>query len=200
MIEASGQSEGRRLAPARANGEQDLEWFLRARRGDLAAFELLYRAYHPRLVRFLARLVRRPQLIEEVLNDTLMVVWERGDSFAGNSRLSTWIFGIAYRKAMNALNRQDEPVEDRDWAERISDALSPEDESAQARRQQLLARAIDELSPDHRMVVELTYHQEMGYTEIASIMDCPVGTVKTRMLHARRHLRRRLAGELEDWV
>jgi RNA polymerase sigma-70 factor (ECF subfamily) len=152
------------VAPANSNGEQDLEWFLRARNGDVSAFEQLYRLYHPRLVRFLARLVRRPPLIEEVLNDTLMVVW------------------------------------DHDWAERVSDALSPEEESAQARRRQLLARAIDELSPDHRMVVELTYHQEMGYNEIASIMDCPVGTVKTRMLHARRHLRRRLAGELEDWV
>jgi RNA polymerase sigma-70 factor (ECF subfamily) len=200
VIDTRGQAESRRVAPANSNGEQDLEWFLRARNGDVSAFEQLYRVYHPRLVRFLARLVRRPPLIEEVLNDTLMVVWERGDSFAGGSKLSTWIFGIAYRKAMNALHRQDEPVEDHDWAERVSDALSPEEESAQARRRQLLARAIDELSPDHRMVVELTYHQEMGYNEIASIMDCPVGTVKTRMLHARRHLRRRLAGELEDWV
>jgi RNA polymerase sigma-70 factor (ECF subfamily) len=59
---------------------------------------------------------------------------------------------------------------------------------------------MNELSADHRMVLDLTYYHEMGYREIAEIMDCPVDTVKTRMFHARRHLKKRLAGALEDWV
>ncbi len=178
----------------------DLLLFERACAGDATAFEQLYREYHPRLARFLARMLRRTQVIEEVLNDTMMVVWERGASFNGASKLSTWIFGIAYRKALNARSRQDEPVQDSEWENRASLDPSPEEESAQARRQVMLRKAIAELSLEHRTVLDLTYQHEMGYNEIASIMRCPVGTVKTRMLHARRHLKRRLSGELADWV
>lgn len=178
----------------------DLVLFERVRQRDAEAFEQLYREYHPRLTRFLARMLRRTQMIEEVLNDTMMVVWERGDSFNGASKLSTWIFGIAYRIALNARSRQDEPVQDSEWESRVSSDPSPEEESASARRQFLLRNAIAELSLEHRTVLDLTYNHEMGYNEIASIMRCPVGTVKTRALHARRHLKRRLAGELADWV
>jgi RNA polymerase sigma-70 factor (ECF subfamily) len=64
----------------------------------------------------------------------------------------------------------------------------------------VLLGAIGELSADHRAVVDLTYFHEIGYREIAEIMDCPVDTVKTRMFHARRHLRTRLAGQLTDWL
>jgi len=174
--------------------------FERTCAGDAAAFEQLYRDYHPRLARFLARMLRRAQTIEEVLNDTMMVVWQKGDSFSGGSKLSTWIFGIAYRKALGARSRQDEPVPDSDRDHRLSLDPSPEEESAQARRQMLLRSAIAELSLEHRTVLDLTYNHEMGYNEIASIMRCPVGTVKTRAMHARRHLKNRLSGELADWI
>jgi RNA polymerase sigma-70 factor (ECF subfamily) len=180
--------------------QAELRLLALVRAGDVAAFEELYRVYHPRLTRFLLRFIRRPQLAEEVLNDTLMVVWERADSFHGASKLSTWIFGIAYRKAMKGAHRQDEPVEDRDLDGLASEADSPEDVMGQNKAQILLKLAMNELSPDHRMVLDLTYYHEMGYREIAQIMDCPVDTVKTRMFHARRHLKRRLAGELADWV
>jgi RNA polymerase sigma-70 factor (ECF subfamily) len=63
-----------------------------------------------------------------------------------------------------------------------------------------LTEALTGLSHDHRMVVDLAYFHEMGYREIAEIMGCPVDTVKTRMFHARRHLKRQLAGELADWI
>ena len=168
--------------------------------GDRAAFEQLYRLYHPRLTRFLLNLIRRPTLVEEVLNDTMMVVWHRADSFNGASKLSTWIFAIAYRKAMKGLKRQDEAVEDKDADNRISDEAGPEEESSRHRLNVLLMRAMDELSPAHRAVVDLTYFHELGYREIAAILECPVDTVKTRMFHARRHLRRRLAGQLADWI
>ena len=183
-----------------ATGQAELRLLARVRAGDAAAFEELYRLYHPRLTRFLLRFIRRPQLAEEVLNDTLMVVWERADTFQGTSKLSTWIFGIAYRKAMKGLRRQDEPVEDRDLELLASEAASPEDMTGQGKAQILLKQAMNELSADHQMVLDLTYYHEMGYREIAEIMDCPVDTVKTRMFHARRHLKKRLAGELEDWV
>jgi RNA polymerase sigma-70 factor (ECF subfamily) len=171
---------------------------IRAR--DIQAFEELYRGYHSRLTRFLLKLIHRPTMVEEVLNDTLMVVWDRADSFNGASKLSTWIFAIAYRKAMKALRRQDEPIEDKRAEERMSPDATPEEELGHDLRRVMLMKAIAELSPEHRAVVDFTYFQEMGYREIASIMGCPVDTVKTRMFHARRHLKRRLAGELPDWL
>ena len=185
---------------ARSGSEIEMALLDRIVRGDRAAFEDLYRLYHPRLTRFLLNLIRRPTLVEEVLNDTMMVVWDRADSFNGASKLSTWIFAIAYRKAMKGLKRQDEAVEDKDSENRVSQDASPEDESSRHRINALLMRAMDELSPAHRAVVDLTYFHELGYREIATILECPVDTVKTRMFHARRHLRRRLAGELADWI
>lgn len=106
----------------------DAELVTRIRAKDLTAFEALYRIYHPRLVRFLTNLIHRPQLVEEVLNDTLMVVWEKAHTFNGTSKLSTWMFGIAYRKAMKALRKQDEAVEDPAAEQRPSHDPTPEDE------------------------------------------------------------------------
>ena len=185
---------------ARGSGGRELQLLDRIRLGDEDSFEALYRIYHPRLTRFLINLVRRPQLVEEVLNDTMMVVWQRADSFNGASKLSTWIFAIAYRKAMKGLKKQDDPVEDHEAEKRVSLEESPEEASGHDRRRQLLLEAMDELSETHRAVVDLTYFHELDYNEIAQILDCPVGTVKTRMFHARRHLKRHLGGELADWV
>ena len=168
--------------------------------GDISAFHELYRKYQPRLSRFLFNLVRHPHLVEEVLDDTMMVVWERGGSFKGESKLSTWIFAIAYRKAMRALLRHDAPVEDVEAENRESGEASPEDEYGSSKVHGLLRTAMEELSPDHRAVVDLTYFHELGYREIAEILGCPVDTVKTRMFYARRHLRRCIEGELSDWV
>lgn len=169
---------------------------LRAR--DLRALEQLYKAVHGRLSRFLLNMLRRPELVEEVLNDTMMVVWNRIGDFQGASRLSTWMFGIAYRQGLAALRRLDEPAdEDRSAA---SEEPTPEQAAAQGRSRAALARAIDGLSPAQRAVVNLTYFQDMGYREIAEILDCPVDTVKTRMFHARRHLKQSLPGALADWI
>jgi len=189
-----------RAPSARGSNAEELLLLERIRAGDDGAFQRLYRIYHPRLTNFLLKMVRRPQLVEEVLNDTLMVVWQRPDSFHGGSKLSTWIFAIAYRKALKGLKRFDDPLEDLEAAERVSEEKSPEDNSASFRRRDLLADVMQELSPAHRAVVDLTYYHELDYNEIARILDCPVGTVKTRMFHARRQLRRLLEGGLEDWV
>ncbi|WP_200939243.1 MULTISPECIES: RNA polymerase sigma factor [unclassified Caulobacter] len=191
-----GPRETSRAAPSIS----DAELVARIRAKDVTAFEALYRIYHPRLTRFLINLIHRPTLVEEVLNDTLMVVWEKADTFNGTSKLSTWMFGIAYRKAMKALRKQDEPIDDPAAEQRPSLDPTPEDDLGRSRAQVLLQQAIEVLSPEHRAVVEFTYFHEMGYREIAEIMKCPVDTVKTRMFHARRYLRRQLAGELPDWL
>ena len=189
-----------RSGAAERRHQHDLQLIARISEGDVAAFEDLYRAYHPAMTRFVANLVRRPTMIAEVVNDTMMVVWEKGGSFNGASKLSTWMFAIAYRKAMRALRRFDEAVEDHQADNRPALDLTPEEASTQSRAGRLLATAMASLSDDHRTVVNLTYFHEMDYREIASIMGCPVDTVKTRMFHARRHLRRLLGGEPADWV
>jgi RNA polymerase sigma-70 factor (ECF subfamily) len=190
--------------PRAASGDEsvssDAALMARIAAGDRSAFETLYRTYHPRLTRFLTHMTHRPTLVEEVLNDTLMVVWRRPESFNGGSRLSTWIFAIAYRQALNAMRRQDQPVEDGDAEARPDLGADPEQRLGERQVKAILADALGALSADHRAVVDLTYFHELGDKEIARIMDCPVDTVKTRMFHARRHLKRVLAGQLADWV
>jgi RNA polymerase sigma-70 factor (ECF subfamily) len=130
----------------------------------------------------------------------MLVVWNKPESYNGASRLSTWIFAIGYRKALKALSRRDDPQEDPLADRRASADPSPETELGRRQAQAALLDAMRELSPDHRAVVDLTYFHEIGYREIAEIMDCPVDTVKTRMFYARRHLKRVLSGPLADWL
>ncbi len=171
----------------------------RVARSDRRAFEELYRLYHPRLARFLSNLLRKPEIIEETVNDTLMAVWRRAASYGGRSKLSTWIFAIAYRKALKARSRVDEPLaESADPPP--SDEAGPEQQLGRHQVHEVLRRAMQRLSADHRTVVDLTYFQELGYQEIAEIMACPVDTVKTRMFHARRYLKSSLSGSLLDWL
>ena len=187
-------------AARRAKPDDEAQLIARIRARDLRAFETLYRRYHPRLTRFLTNLIHRPQLVEEVLNDTMLVVWNKPDSYNGQSRLSTWIFAIGYRKALKALSRHEDPIEDLGAERRASGEPGPELQLGRRQAQAALLDAMRLLSPDHRAVVDLTYFHETGYREIAEIMGCPVDTVKTRMYYARRHLKRVLPGALTDWL
>jgi RNA polymerase sigma-70 factor (ECF subfamily) len=187
--------------PKSGTGAQDEALLVRrVAAGETRAFEDLYRIYHPRLTRFLINILRRPHLVEEALDDTMMVVWRRPGSFTGASKVSTWIFAIAYRTALKALSRLDEPQEDTDADHRPSADQDPEQALGDRQVQKLLLSAMDKLSSDHRVVVDLTYYHEAGYREIAEIMNCPVGTVKTRMFHARQKLKHLLDGQIEDWL
>ena len=167
---------------------------------DLQAFEQLYRHYQPRLSRFLINIVNRPQLVEEILDDTMMAVWTTAASFRGASKVSTWIFAIAYRQGVKARARWDEPVPDLRGEDRASGEAQPDELLHNSRSHAALVEAMSALSADHRAVVDLTYFHGMGYREIAEIMDCPIDTVKTRMFHARRKLKRVIAGDAADWL
>jgi RNA polymerase sigma-70 factor (ECF subfamily) len=195
-----GVADGLQQANASAPGGDSSELIERIRRRDRRAFECLYRDYRPRLTRFLTKLIRRPHVVEEVFDDTMFVVWSQPERYNGSSKLSTWIFAIAYRKALEALQHQDDPVGAGDVDSTASSEVGPDVELGRRQVRRILLTAIGELSPEHRTAVGLTYFREIGYREIADIMDCPVDTVKTRVFHARRHLRRRLAGGLADWL
>jgi RNA polymerase sigma-70 factor (ECF subfamily) len=170
----------------------------RVARCDSAAFELLYRAYCPRLRRFVERVTRRPQIVEEVLDDTMLVVWRKARTYNLHSKVSTWIFGIAYRRALKALERSDEPVAFDATESPDPNASEPEGVFLAHETHARVAKALRGLSADHRAVIELTYFEGCSCAEIAQIMRCPVNTVKTRMFHARRRLRTLLAEGMED--
>ena len=169
---------------------------------DRKAFEALYHQYYRRLFSYLLKVMRRADLVEEVLNDVMLAIWKGAAGFDGRSRPSTWIFGIAYHKALKALSRrsplsqmtQQEPMyPEREPAEPVD---HDEPESLLVRRElaSVLGQAVRALSVEQRTVVELTYYYGLPYQEIAEIMGCPVNTVKTRMFHARRRLKELLPG------
>ena len=179
---------------------KDVQLLDRIAAHDVKAFEQLYRQYQPRLARFLVNIVNRPQLVEEVLNDTMMAVWRTAANFRGASKVSTWIFAIAYRQGVKARSRWDEPLPDLPDYDQVSSDDLPDAQLQQSRVHDALVEAMGSLSADHRAVVDLTYFHGMGYREVAEIMGCPVDTVKTRMFHARRKLQRVIPGDVSDWL
>ena len=177
-----------RAPSAAAADEQELQLLRRVAGGDRQAFQALYVGYHRRLARFLTRLTRRYDLAEEIINDTLWVVWCKAPEFRGDSRVSTWIMGIAYRRALKTLKRLHAVTTPLDFA---LDAVQMTTDEPQrtAELRELLDQGLGQLPPEQRMVLELTYYLGHSCAEIATIMECPVNTVKTRMFHARRKLR-----------
>ena len=170
------------------SNEHELELLRRTTARDREAFQELYRLYHRRLARFLTRMTRHYEVAEEIINDTMWVVWEKAADFRGASQVSTWIMGIAYRRALKTLRRASLQIQsaDVDPPEEIGDASAAVDE---ADRRELVMRALAQLPVEQRLVVEFTYYLGHSCADIAEIMDCPVNTVKTRMFHARRKLR-----------
>ena len=157
--------------------------------GDREALDTLYLGYHRRLARFLSRMTPRYDSVEEIINDTFMVVWQRAKDFRGASRVSTWIIGIAYRVALKSLRRNDGLL----WAQ-SSESL-PEgsfDPTEAAELRDWVARGLNQLPLVQRLTMELAYHMGHSIEEIAEITECPVGTVKARMFHAREKLRQYL--------
>lgn len=155
--------------------------------GDRVALATLYHSYHGRLCRFLSRLTRRADIMEEVINDCFWIAWQKAGDFRGDSRVSTWIMGIAYRCGLKALRQHgDEPVEESPLPEERLPATNP-DEDRELR--DWLSKGLDRLSTDQRVVIELVYGEGHSLDDVAAIMRCPVGTVKARLFHARVKLR-----------
>lgn len=167
---------------------------------DMGAFETLYRLYHPRLTRFLAGMTRRPALTEEILDDTMLVVWRKAHTYQPSAKVSTWIFAIAYRQALQALRKVDDAVESETEPHTEPLNTGPDIELQQHEMRERLAQALTALSAEQRAVIELTYYLGYACREIAQIMDCPVDTVKTRMFYARRRLKTLLGTNLEEAI
>jgi len=189
----------RQAASAAGHAElRDVQLVSRIAERDLRAFDALYRQFFPRLVRFLDRMTKNTAVIEEVINDTLFVVWEKAHTYNQTCKVSTWIFSIAYRKALKSIHKMDEPADFDFDLFAAETGEQPDSQLSQRQLQHCVSQALDAISPDQRTVVNLTYYHGMDYQEIAQIMDCPVNTVKTRMFHARGRLKNLLSKVMES--
>lgn len=169
---------------------REMELIRRISGADEKALECLYHDYYRRLFRFVARIARKDHAVEAIINDVMLVVWQKASTYNYQCRPSTWIFGIAYNKVRQACAENtvenEEPLDVLD-----RDAVFCEDACAGLHRletEEWLERGLERLSVAQRTVIELTYYQGLHYSEIAKLMDCPENTVKTRMHHARRKL------------
>jgi RNA polymerase sigma-70 factor (ECF subfamily) len=169
--------------------EQDSTLLAAVAAGDRRALEQLYLGYHRRLARFLSRFTSRYENVEEIINDTFMVVWQHAKDFRHASQVSTWIIGIAYRTALKSL-RQQKNVRYPPGAEALAEAST--DPTRDTETQDWVMHGLRQLPLEQRFTLELAYHLGHSLEEIAAITDSPVGTVKARMFHAREKLRRSL--------
>jgi RNA polymerase sigma-70 factor (ECF subfamily) len=172
--------------PPRSSNEAETALLRRVALRDRAAFQELYLIYHRRLARFLLRLTNRHDLIEEIINDSLWVVWRNAGTFRGQSTISTWIMGIAYRRALKTLRMR----RAKEWfidlvAQLPTTAVDSSDDTVNS---DWLAQALDELPLEQRSAMELAYLYGHSCEEIAAIMECPINTVKSRMFQARHKL------------
>jgi RNA polymerase sigma-70 factor, ECF subfamily len=183
----NSQPPGHRAAAASAiDNQRDEDLLARVAARDREAFQELYHIYYRRLARFLVRITRRHEIAEEIINDTLWIVWRKAPEFRRGSLVSTWIMGIAYRRGLKTLRRQQSlaatPI--------VEDTGPAADESVPAReRAEWLERALAQLPVEQRMALELCYYLGYSHEEISQIMDCPVNTVKTRMYYARQKMK-----------
>jgi RNA polymerase sigma-70 factor (ECF subfamily) len=158
-----------------------------AEKRDQSAFRSLYSAYFQRLSRLLARMSLRPQDVEEVINDTFWVVWTKAGEFRGGSLLSTWIIGIAYRRALNTMRRERiRPVSDQPIDENMASVPSSAQDEEYS---QWVRYGLEKLPVEQRLALELTYTLGHSCEEVAGILNCPVNTVKTRLFRARETLK-----------
>lgn len=151
---------------------------------DREAFDELFKAYHPRLFRFVFRMTASYQTSDEIVNDILLTVWQSAHAFRGASKVSTWIFGIAYRQSLSRLRKRKNktvPISD--------DIADAENLQQRVEQEDWLQRGILLLPPKQLLTVMLVYYLGLTCEETAAATGSPVNSVKTRMFHARRKLR-----------
>jgi len=159
---------------------------------DRGSFERLYALYERRVFQYALTLVRDAATAEEVVIDTLLAVWDGAARFSRSSRVSTWIFGIARHKALDAVRRAGRggrrvPIEE---AAQIAAAEpGPDDLTHQRTLEAALNGVIQGLSPEHREVLHLAFFEDLPYEQIATLLAVPLNTVKTRVYYAKQKLK-----------
>jgi len=185
----------------------DLELVQRAQRGERGAFDLLVLKYQHKVVKLIARFISNPAEAEDVAQDAFVKAYRALKSFRGDSAFYTWIYRIAINTAKNALmSRKRRPMDydldlqDPDQYERharLSDSATPERLLLTEEIRRTVQQAMRELPVDLRTAIMLREIDGLSYEEIAESMECPVGTVRSRIFRAREAIDNKLKPLLE---
>jgi RNA polymerase sigma-70 factor, ECF subfamily len=165
----------------------DLDLLRQVAAGDEAAFAGLYDLYAPPVYNYLLRLVNEPTVAEEILQEVFLAMWRGARRFRAEARVKTWLLRIAHHQAVSWLRRERAVLWSNDELDGDA-AESIEEDLARSWQIDQVRGALAQLSPKHRAVIELTFVHGLSYLEIAQVMNCPIGTVKSRMSYALRHL------------
>ena len=183
--------------------EIDRQLVERAQRGDKRAFELLVEKYQRKLARLLSRLIRDPGEVEDVTQEAFIKAYRALPSFRGDSAFYTWLYRIGINTAKNylvAMGRraptstevEAEAAEGQDGGELLRDINTPDSLLLSKEIGDTVNAAIESLPEELRSAIQLRELEGMSYEEIAKLMDCPIGTVRSRIFRAREAIAERL--------
>ena len=185
--------------------ERDIDRQLveRAQRGDKRAFELLVEKYQRRLGRLLSRFIQDPSEVEDVMQEAFIKAYRALPAFRGDSAFYTWLYRIGINTAKNylaAMGRraptstelEAEEAEGHEDGERLRDLNTPENLLLSREIADTVNSTIESLPEELRTAIQLREIEGMSYEEIANIMDCPIGTVRSRIFRAREAIAERL--------
>ena len=172
----------------------ETEKILAARDGDQVAQAWLVRQYTPPVYRFCFRMLRNEQDARDATQDTLMKVMRNLDRFNPKLRFSTWVFGIARNTCIDEYRRRKRLVNLPAERDVVDGGPSPLDEASRAHRAERLHEALEKLPDMYREILVLYHFEHLKYSEIADVLNIPMGTVMNRIFRARRRLRK-LYGE-----
>jgi RNA polymerase sigma-70 factor (ECF subfamily) len=151
--------------------------------------QVLFARHHVRVYRFVLRLVHNEASAEDLISEVFLDVWRQADRFEGRSAVSTWLLAIARFKALSSMRRKPDEELDDETAGAIEDASDTPEVSLQKKdKSELLRNCLEQLSREHREVIDLVYYHEKSVEEVAEIVGIPEATVKTRMFYARKKL------------
>lgn len=186
----------------------DLGLVQRVQKGDKTAFDLLVRKYQHKVVKLVTRYLRDPADAEDVAQEAFIKAYRAIPQFRGDSAFYTWLYRIAINTAKNAIvSRDRSPVEfDLDLQNveesnsmqlRLADSETPESLLQTEEIRETVNRAIEALPEDLRTAIVLRELEGLSYEDIAQAMDCPVGTVRSRIFRAREAIDKRLSEVFE---
>ena len=171
--------------------------------GQQPALKAFYTLFESRVYNYAFNRLNDSFDATDTLNEVMMEVWKHAGRFEGRSKVSTWLLGITHHKVYDRLRKRGHSQKHddiEDHASHLTDNAVPMERVLSAAQDaDLIQRCLQGLSPIHREVLHLAFFEDLPYQEIASIAQCPEGTVKTRVFHAKIALKNCLAKATANW-